>query len=52
MATVGVHPILCELTSDRLKKGNHHNASGAIGVYFYTLSAGDFKATRKMLVVK
>lgn len=52
MATVGVHPILCELTSDRLKKGNHHNELVASRVYFYTLSAGDFKATRKMLVTK
>ena len=52
MATVGVHPILCKLTSDRLKKGNHHNASVASGVYFYTLSTGSFNSTRKMLVIR
>lgn len=52
MANVGARLILCKLTSDRLKKGNHHNESVATGVYFYTLSAGEFKTTRKMLVVK
>ena len=31
---------------------NEVGESVASGVYFYTLSAGDFKATRKMLVIK
>ena len=31
---------------------NEIGESVASGVYFYTLSAGEFKATRKMLVVK
>ena len=31
---------------------NAHGESVASGVYFYTLSAGDFTATRKMLILK
>lgn len=31
---------------------NEMGESVASGVYFYTLSAGEFKATRKMLIIK
>ncbi len=31
---------------------NEHNEPVASGVYFYTLTAGDFTATRKMLIMK
>ena len=31
---------------------NDIGESVASGVYFYTLSAGDFSATRKMLILK
>ena len=31
---------------------NDHGESVASGVYFYTLTAGDFSATRKMLILK
>ena len=31
---------------------NHHGEPVASGVYFYTLTAGDFTATRKMLIAK
>ena len=31
---------------------NHHGEPVASGVYFYTLTAGDFNATRKLLIAK
>ena len=31
---------------------NHFGEKVATGVYFYTLTAGDFSATRKMLIRK
>ena len=31
---------------------NHHGEPVASGVYFYTLTAGDFTATRKLLIMK
>ncbi len=31
---------------------NHFGEKVATGVYFYTLTAGDFSATRRMLIMK
>jgi len=43
------------LTKDRAAYWDGKNSSGdkvASGIYFYTLQAGDFKATRKMVIMK
>ena len=52
---LGYQPAGIYRSRDRAAYWNGTNEMGesvASGVYFYTLSAGDFKATRKMLVIK
>ncbi|RKU21527.1 hypothetical protein C6499_21245 [Candidatus Poribacteria bacterium] len=53
--TLGYQPAGIYRSRDRAAYWDGTNEMGetvASGVYFYTLSAGEFKATRKMLVVK
>ena len=52
---LGYQPAGIYRSRDRAAYWDGTNETGeslASGVYFYTLSAGDFKATRKMLVIK
>ena len=52
---LGYQPAGIYRSRDRAAYWDGTNGMGesmASGVYFYTFSAGDFKATRKMLVVK
>ena len=53
--SLGYQPAGIYRSRDRAAYWDGRNEVGeslASGVYFYTLSAGEFKATRKMLVVK
>ncbi|MDE0397507.1 MAG: T9SS type A sorting domain-containing protein [Candidatus Poribacteria bacterium] len=52
---LGYQPAGVYRSRDRAAYWNGTNGMGesvASGVYFYTLSAGEFKATRKMLIIK
>jgi len=55
MLYLGNQPAGVYMTKDRAAYWNGRNRSGqkvASGIYFYTLQAGDFFATRKMVIVK